>query len=634
MKIDFPELRPINFERVDHPNPEQRQEDELIYLPNSGRLETRIWSSQSIPRSDKWVEAPNLEALPFAAPSEDYQGAYEQYREFQLRTQCISHLSAYTGQLAYAFGDLWPDNLGSSDEHAGAFLESNALMLGGRSQDIGLRRARRSTWRDKTASIDFHQVNQQQVPIVGAQIVLTYDSEEKLAFVDSSLFPITLDELPTFSRSTLTNSDFYKIVPSILSGIPEQRIEFGDLLYVAYNDSAEFRDIIEFGDRRRPFELWILPLHDQGIAHYEAAYRIFFVDRKEHAWALWLGANELNLLFLERRESHAPVEYMVYPRPLDAENGQKKKRVLDMGGTATTLQAAARVHVNGNRFFDPQDPGFVPTSPLTGADDPRHVLAANTFYHLWEVQFDFSTWMSELAEECEDNQQVNGRTILNPVNDISAELKATSGDGRFVYETGWIVLHTGVEGVPPVREPGFDGDVIAHEYAHAVLHYYYRSLFENSRATVLYNTAVEVLDEALAFYFACVHFNHARWGEYAYAGFTNRTFTDQIALFADVAAAANLAGGSYEYALWWAHIFWQLQQQTALQPVLPLLLLQVLRSLSQSPPSTESLNGSFTERLFNVFNRFADQIYLRAQEGSEKDAIGEVWAKCNFALPS
>jgi hypothetical protein len=79
---------------------------------------------------------------------------------------------------------------------------------------------------------------------------------------------------------------------------------------------------------------------------------------------------------------------------------------------------------------------------------------------------------------------------------------------------------------------------------------------------------------------------------------------------------------------------WRLHQHASLQTVLPILLLQVLRSLAESPPAIDAAAGTAREKLFTIFNRIADQIYLRAQEGDERDAIAEIWQQPGFALPS
>jgi hypothetical protein len=634
MRIEFPQLDEVVVDRRGHPDPEQRKEDELVTLPDGSYLASRFWSVDSIPKSDRWQEKPDPSILPFArtgednSPIQDYEEGYNQYVEFQRQTQCISHLSAFTGQLAYAFGNLWPGVQGNSDEHAQEFLQTYQLMWAGRSGDVGQRRVRRSSWRDGTTSLNFQQVNSQDIPVLGGRIVLTYDSEQRLATVNNTLFPMAVDELPAFEQIMPATDQIEKNIRAYLEA-QGQSIKFESLVYV------EFGDQLDFVKSVRPYELWVLPLIRENRGMYSSAYRTFFVDAQGHYWALWLDATELEPLFLERRESHNRVGYHVYPRPRDAVNGQKRKRQLDLGGAATTLNLASRVKVRGDRFYDPQDPSLAPIPSISSEHDPRNVLAANAFHHLWEMQYDFVARMLDLAEDIEDSHQVNGRIIANPINEIAVSLESTSGEGVFSWETGQIMLHTGVSGFPPVIEPGFDGDVIVHEYTHAILHYYYRSLFENRTAIPLVFTAFEAIDEALAFYYACVHFNDARWGEFAYAGFGNRNFTDAIAPFNDVWAAANATGGSrYEYALWWAHILWRLHQHASLQTVLPILLLQVLRSLAESPPAIDAAAGTAREKLFTIFNRIADQIYLRAQEGDERDAIAEIWQQPGFALPS
>ena len=637
MQFYFPGLLDVGIEERGYPDLDQRKEDELVALSSKSLLEGRNWSVDSIPRSDRWVERQRAELLPFArvaennSATEDSLAGYEQYRRFQFETQCISHLSAFTGQLAYAYGDLWPEKPGNSEDHAQEFLSRYQLMWAGRSGDVGQRRVRRSTWRDGTVSLDFHQVNAQNIPVLGGRIVLTYDSDERLAIVNSSLFPMTMEELPRFDDSLPDPDSLELAVRDFLKGA-DSRIEFASLVDVQFTHSDEFG----FVEARRPYELWVLPFFrgpDSG--EYIAAFRTFFLDAQQQYWALWLDAGALGPLFLERRESHNMVGYHVYPRPRDAVNGQKLLRQLNLGGSAATLSAAVQVKVGGVRFFDPQAPAVAIMPPLTGAQDPRHVLAANTYHHLWHMQYDFVDRMNAALIDREDNQQINSRTLPNPINEIAASLEATAGGGHFAWETGQILLHGGVAGFPPVLEPAFDGDVITHEYVHAVLHYYYRTLFENSAVLPELGTAFEALDEAFAFYYACVHFNDARWGEFAFAGFGNRNFVDPIAPFHEVWEAANgPAGSNYVYALWWAHILWRLHLEPALQPVLPSLLLQVLRQFTETPPSTDNLAGSSGARLFLIFNRIADQIYLRTQEGGERAVVQAVWTDAGFALPS
>lgn len=204
MQFHFPVLSGISIEERGYASLDQRKEDELVAPIGQGLFEGRRWSVDSIPRSDRWVERPTAELLPFSriaennSATEDSLAGYEQYRQFQVETQCINHISAFTGQLANAYGDLWPGQPGNSDEHAQEFLSTYQLLWAGRSGDVGQRRVRRSTWRDGTVSLDFHQVNAQNIPVLGGRIVLTYDSDQRLAIVNSSLFPMTTEELPRF----------------------------------------------------------------------------------------------------------------------------------------------------------------------------------------------------------------------------------------------------------------------------------------------------------------------------------------------------------------------------------------------------------------------------------------------------
>lgn len=641
MQFHFPVLSGISIDERGYASLDQRKEDELVAPIGEGLFEGRRWSVDSIPRSDRWVERPTAELLPFSriaennSATEDSLAGYEQYRQFQVETQCINHISAFTGQLANAYGDLWPGQPGNSDEHAQEFLSTYQLLWAGRSGDVGQRRVRRSTWRDGTVSLDFHQVNAQNIPVLGGRIVLTYDSDQRLAIVNSSLFPMTTEELPRFDDAPPDQEGLELAVRDYLKTM-DARIEFATLVDVQFTQSDEFG----FVEARRPYELWVLPFfREPDRGEYLAAFRTFFLDAQQQYWALWLDASVRAPLFLERRESHNAVLYDVYPRPRDAIDGRKRPRQLDLGGNAETLSAAVQVKVSGDRFYDPRTPTMMIAPQITGAQDPRHILAANTYHHLWQIQYDFvdrmNAVLADQEADQEDGQQVNSRSLPTPINEIAASLEATAGSGRFSWETGQILLHGGVAGFPPVLEPAFDGDVITHEYVHAVLHYYYRPLFENTNVLPELGTAFDALDEALAFYYACVHFNDARWGEFAYAGFGNRNFVDPIAPFQEVWQTANgPAGSNYVYALWWAHILWRLHLDPALQPVLPSLLLQVLRQLTETPPSTDDLTGASSNRLFSIFNRIADQIYLRSQLGGERAAVEAVWADAGFALPA
>lgn len=622
MPIYLPNLQSNTLTWTAHPNAEQRQADKLVTLAGPGLLSQRRWNVETIPKSERVVPSPEPEQIvriPFRP--ENYGEPYARYEAFQAATKSITHLSNGTGLLSYAFGDLWPEQSGFNDEMAQAFLKEHQLLLTGRDDGVGQRRTRRTKWHDGTGTIEFQQVNAEQIPVAGARIVLTYDSNEKLALVNSSLLPVTEDELPTFDVSRPDTTTLYDKIKQALDNALELKIIFSDIQWV------------KFGDDERPYEWWILPMIRHGQPYYAAAYRTFFIDTEGDHWAYWLEVDTFEPLWLERRESHDQISYQVYPRPSDVATGSQP-RLLDLGGSATNLKGALKVHVDGQRFYDPQDPSVSPVPPISGTSDPRLQLAANVFFHIWEIQFDFSTWLAEIFEDLFSNHEVNNHTIVNPVQELTAILPNITGDGEFIWETGEINLYTGLDSTQPAIEPAFDSTVIIHEGVHAFLHFYYRSFIENSGAVTPYLTTAEAIDEGLAYFYACLHLDDPQWGSYAYGYSANRDLSIEPIKINNIVAAGVGSGGTYTYAIWWARIFWQLSTHTPLKPIIPILLLQALQGLAHLAATTDSLGTNEAIAITTAFNRFADQIYLRAQTGEERDAIKSVWSLCGFTLPT
>ena len=89
-----------------------------------------------------------------------------------------------------------------------------------------------------------------------------------------------------------------------------------------------------------------------------------------------------------------------------------------------------------------------------------------------------------MQETSAASEVVGNARIPNPATDVTVSLLDSDGGASFVWDTGKIHLCKGLPGgATPVDETGFDGDVIAHEYVHAILHYYYRPFFEDIQQT-------------------------------------------------------------------------------------------------------------------------------------------------------
>ncbi len=639
--IDFGRvaLSPVQVSQPGHPNLAEREEDDLFTSPD---LDGEPWYAEVNPRT-VIPDPVERQFLSFPPPeAEDDGRAYENFVELCERGQCIGHLSAYTGLATYVYGDLWPEVQGVSTDHAEAFLNQYQLAFTGRSEPVRLVLVRVSQWPDETTQLAYQQVNAQDIPVSGASITLTYDADQRLVLAVSTLYPVPTEELPLFDSEPSAAELFEIVQGAIYATLEPQSLIIDAETQTPLIQRAILPVNVSQGDSsvaaafERTLTQWVYTETgweqrmddeyppDPNRSFYLPSLQIPFLDQYGHHWALWIDAYSREPINLTPQESHNDIAYRVFSRPGNAPNNPVN-RMLRLGGTATLLKDAERVHVEGARFFDPGDHSL---GALPGGD-AREFLAANAFYHLWQTQYDFAGWFQRPNIEWATSTTLNQKTLMNPINDITAVLHDRAGSGTFIWSTGKIQLYTGYLTLnPPVVEPGFDGDVIVHECVHAILHYYYCLLFEHNTRDDALLTAIQSFDEALAFYFSCFRTQDPRWGEFSYATWGNRDFSVPIQPFTNL----NQTAGIYDYALWWATILWKLGSILPANESLHMLLFKALGSLSNAVPSTESVHGTKPQRIFSLFNRIANAIYHNGTP-IQHNRIAQIWPLCGFTIP-
>lgn len=665
MIFSFPNLQPEEVVVEEHPEGSDPQQ--VGFLPKAepitaDNIEERKWIALTDTAFEGgWrPEMPNRGGLYFPSPEGD--AAYQTFIEYLNERRCSGFLSAETGLPTFLFGELDRDRPGANDENAALYLQRFELIWGGRTDGIHLTRVRRTLWDDLTFQVVFHQTNAQGWPVYGAQIICTYDGNEHLSLVTSSLFPSRGDELPVFPdnawqrfvafaesgklEGVLTNDipshiGFKKVLPPTQGKIP-LLVEFWILPIAFTQEAADIVENVKHSSEMWSYEHYHWQLNeakegrspDPERATFHAAYRIPFLDQYGHCWAAWIDAESLTtILKVDNLESHASRNYEVFPSTVDAIAGAPVMKTLNLGLGATTLRMSPKVRMDGVRLFDPLD--TTPPNPPGGGNDIRRLLGANAYHHVWWTQNRFSSLISTVLRT-DDALIVNGR-YGNPVNQVAVFLDDESGEPSFNRQTGEIHFRTGDAVGLGVLEPAKDGEVIAHEYTHAVLHYYFPELLEHEIVDAWKATG-RGLDEALAYYFACFPVENPSWGEFAYPATVwgdSRDLSVAPAVFAASAFSGDPAGGYYGYAIWWARILWELSQETAISGSFNRILLKALRSLARRTPVVDpAAAGNLVEEIRGAFNQFATAIFVAADTPASQSAIRALFSGIGLPLLS
>jgi len=515
---------------------------------------------------------PGWEQTPFRPPEPD--NAYAALRDFYAERPHAAWLNPLTGLPAYLYGDLQEPPEGRNVQAVITFLKEHELMLAGLPRGVNLSRVSESNWHEDGAyQVTFLQINKSEVPLYGCGVTCNL-LPDRLEFVTSTLHPAranAIDELVW----PLTWKDWkHKMAPI---AAPDDR----EYLIRPQEFAPPPRLREESQEHGWPADRWILPYlqHEATEGMYRPVWRTIIVDQENESWLALIDALDLQVLHIEPTKIEASVTADLYASAPEAFNGKLTPKNLNYGWRKNKMKEANRVH-----FVDPPagegNSQFVEPDDLN-ADPNLRYLSATVFYHLRQVQQKFPglglfTWLT------------NNAGTFKPHQDIGVSLSDASGSACYKTDCEQIILYAGTANAlpatsTPVLEPGFDCEVIYHEFTHAMNRYYNPLLFQTQDISY-----VRELDEGLAFYFACALSGNARWAEYAYQKWIDSndvSFRDLVegpktpqdaenAAFTDPSGSTDQTVG-----LWWGRVFWAIAQQKG-DNWCNQLLIKALKSLS------------------------------------------------------
>jgi hypothetical protein len=243
------------------------------------------------------------------------------------------------------------------------------------------------------------------------------------------------------------------------------------------------------------------------------------------------------------------------------------------------------------------EPDYPPTAQLNLA----YYLGPNLLYHLACANNSWERWL-RLARIATWPAPPGYPT---PLQQVAVILDDSYGGPRYHPGTQQFIFPPG--DAAAIREPGFDGDVIAHEYAHAVMHFLAAPLFV---ANYWNDTACAAFDEGLAFYWACAQFGNPDWGVFAYSSSwrARRNLAQAPALWWDIDWNGD-EDAPHAVGMWWAGVLWQLHLKFGAAE-LRAALLKLLHGLATVQPDRIE-NGSPRERMRAVFRVIAANLVMQ-----------------------
>jgi hypothetical protein len=585
------------------------------------------------PTEGNELSPPIRELTPFSSPW--MNAAYQELTEVFLKDfPGRVYLNATTGLPSYMFCH-FPFQLGDLDDpkfQAAWLMEKFALALSGRnSGETSVVLTGDVRWQDafaQTRHLRYTQRVANRIPVWGGCIDFTFDSTGRLALITNSLYPVSNDELanqlPDFS------SDWVSMILAGdvdgMMGVPKN-IGFDSLssevdAYLVYfpyqprNDRFDLDHSWEAsdGEWRMPLSAADAPSQDSS-GEYRPAWEVRFVDRYEQPWIGLVDVTKYGLLHWFPARRQAAVNYAVFASTQEALafeapltggnvaaieawiNQRNLKQLIWLGTGVQTLRQATRVHLHGDRLKDSEDGSDL---PIVAYQERERYLGANIMHHLKRVQAYFRGIFNMAVMFGWQNDQ------LNPLNNIDIYLH--DSEGRPEYDPGTRALYfpKGKQLVGhPVQEPGFDGEVIAHEFTHAVMHAFFGRLFITNN-TEAWKIIVNAFDEGLAFYFACDFFKNEQWAEYAYAAWqpwrnlaaVDLNYDNVVGVLTNPFSQADPAGVDYALGMWWARVLWEFRQRF---PAFNAILLLTLNSLSSLQPTTHSAGDSLYEQIRDAF---------------------------------
>ncbi len=615
------------------------------------------------------------ESLDF--PSRQHEELAQSFVDFQDQTVCHMRLNGETGLPGFMYGDLYPGrHQGSNLKAAVRFLKANSLLIAGRDQPkpfndteagantgIHLSLVRRLCWTDGTDQIRFQQFTPAQTPIFGAQVVTTFDAAGKLAIVSSSLYPAVEEPPPTPPRVNpaacyqALASQIPKEIgfngPIMENAFTEPRAwvyplhRYGQLHLGEKDDHARYVRVLGSAwERRSEMGLWRLNLdawRERAGAPIQGAYvpvaKVFFEDQYNSLWHAILDVERPDapvLLHFDLEERAAA--YMLFTNAADA------KRYFDAvppGQSFSVTERAALTHDlsfgSGSNFRDADDvrcqgtfvdpvirPAPAPAPDPTSGDTFR---VPTVFHHFQEGGADFSDFLGN-AGMCAAVSPTAGplhQIVVEFDEEESTPVCRTDGRIRFGrrFPNGGLV----------VNEPGLDAEVALHEFAHAVLHFYFPNLFSVSN-NLIFQRTVNSLDESQAFFLPSLMFGEPQWSEYAYAAWSqSRLLSTPACVYDWVNSQKDSFSENHGLGMWLGRLYWQIhthQEATGSGRTMSYLLFKALGSLAPPTLLTAAKAGvDYPTKLKGALTLIAQAIYTQSDVEEQRtflrdDVFGRV----------
>ena len=227
-------------------------------------------------------------------------------------------------------------------------------------------------------------------------------------------------------------------------------------------------------------------------------------------------------------------------------------------GLETPPWPAPITHFDQNqRFKEPADG----SQPLN-----LRCLSATAFYHLRRIQTALTPsalGVADLTAAVDDH--------VDPWDDINVRLLDQTGIALYDWQWNRIDLYAGSQaGV----EPGFDADILYHEFTHAMTDYFNPWTIRNQ------NRATRRMDEGLAFYFACMFVQDHQYAEYALQDISAwRDLESGPTTPADAITSGDPSGICQAMGTWWARAHWHIRTELNAPAFCSQMLLRALNSL-------------------------------------------------------
>lgn len=576
MRILYPDLIPYGFA--------PQGEDELSGVPD-------------IPLKDGFAPAPlpppgDVAQFPFPplAPERARQ-ALAAFHD--MRHAPRVGIEPETGLPSFLYGDLADPLSGDLLNASAGFLAAHELMLAGCEGEAIVEPARVFRWRQGTTQIEWRQTNSQGVPLYGSAVTLTYTGR-RLTFLANALRSASLQQLDAFAWDEAWPDRLRKVdseqamSPDILMG----QLPAGIYL-MGFEPPRDLRR--ESAEQGWWADRWILPLlpagreaPDQeasrgtagsaspalpGRGVYRPAWRTAGVDAQGMRWQLFVDAETYAVLTAEPTWVGDSLRAPVYRTAADAAAATSALETLDFGA-GSDIAHAEHVTLTGARMADPA--AAVAGEPEEMAT--RRLLTATAFYQARQAQTAFRSALSALL--LKTAVTLPPPAPADPTLALNVSLDDAEASACYDFQTNTVHFGRGAPAAglaPAIQEPGFDGDVSAHEFSHAITRFLKSVAFEYKNNNDWKQVLTRALDEGVAFYFGCSFADDARWAEYAYGDWGNLRNLGSGSL-AIGNAPVDPAGNIYQVGMWWARVFWALRRDPAIRA--DLLILKAIAGLA------------------------------------------------------